>query len=596
MYKKRIALLSIFCVLLLGLILGQDTVKAFIKTQPVLTRTARKIMAMVKQLDRFRPNADSAKYDSNSSNSPDGVTSLFVDVTKIIGEYQPFYTGIGMGSFRNGSLKPYNKRFFDMLGDMNQKQRIFCYVNTKCIFVDHQTKGPIDDGGDVCTRTASGQLQYNWKIVDEVIDLFLENGLTPIISLTFMPEALAKDVNRKNPWNKGVISPPTDYNEWAELNYQTIHHLKQRYGKEEVCRWYFEVWNEPDLFQFFWIRHPDRDRFPNRGDNEEYFKLYDYAVDGALRAEPDINIGGPAMAGDMKLFLEPFLQHCFHETNYATGKKGTRVDFISRHLYGGMTRILDRYQKFIEMAKKSAGNSFDQLEILITETGPSHQPKAWLNNRYPAAWIAKEVAGMYHLNDSRGPEFLPDIMCYWTKPVVINFSTHFGLASALGSKWGPSPETMIKRPAFNGFEMVNQLEGKRLAIKGCKYGDTIHALAAQNDENTILLLVYHLNEHDRENTESRQFPVTITVNELDFDSGFLARYQVDQTHSNGFSAWTDAGSPISPTPAVLAEIQQQDDLLPIAVEEVQITNNSLEISLEIQANSVVLFKLIKSTY
>jgi xylan 1,4-beta-xylosidase len=71
---------------------------------------------------------------------------------------------------------------------------------------------------------------------------------------------------------------------------------------------------------------------------------------------------------------------------------------------------------------------------------------------------------------------------------------------------------------------------------------------------------------------------------------------VDQTHSNGFSAWKSVGSPISPTPEIVAQIQKQDDLLPLAVDEVQIANNALEISLELQANSVVLFKLIKNTF
>ena len=49
-------------------------------------------------------------------------------------------------------------------------------------------------------------------------------------------------------WWKGNITPPKDYARWEWFIEQYIRHVIERYGLEEVRRWYFEVWNEPDKF------------------------------------------------------------------------------------------------------------------------------------------------------------------------------------------------------------------------------------------------------------------------------------------------------------------------------------------------------------
>ena len=71
------------------------------------------------------------------------------------------------------------------------------------------------------------------------------------------------------------------------------------------------------------------------GSREEYFKLYDYAVDGVRRALPNARVGGPEVAGGPGgNFLREFLEHCAQGTNYVTGKIGSPLDFISFHAKG----------------------------------------------------------------------------------------------------------------------------------------------------------------------------------------------------------------------------------------------------------------------
>ena len=94
----------------------------------------------------------------------------------------------------------------------------------------------------------------------------------------------------------------------ANLSYQWAKHCVEKYGADEVNKWYWEVWNEPNIS--YW-----------HGTHEDYFKLYDYAVDGVRRALPSARVGGPEVAGGPGgNFLREFLDHCAHGTNYVTGK------------------------------------------------------------------------------------------------------------------------------------------------------------------------------------------------------------------------------------------------------------------------------------
>ena len=62
----------------------------------------------------------------------------------------------------------------------------------------------------------------------------------------FMPSALASG-SRTIFWWRGNVTPPKDYNKWADFIRAFATHLTERYGEDEVKTWYFEVWNEPNL-------------------------------------------------------------------------------------------------------------------------------------------------------------------------------------------------------------------------------------------------------------------------------------------------------------------------------------------------------------
>ena len=191
------------------------------------------------------------------------------------------------------------------------------------------------------TEDASGRPVYDWKIVDRILDTQLQAGAKPFVEIGFMPEAMSThpEPYRHN-WPKGKLEtgwayPPKDYAKWAELVRQWVLHSVERYGKKEVESWYWEVWNEPDIF--YWQGTPD-----------EYIKLYDFTADAVKRALPTARIGGPATTGPAQPkaaeFLRKFLEHCANGVNSATGKTGAPLDFITFHAKGAPKVVDGRVQ------------------------------------------------------------------------------------------------------------------------------------------------------------------------------------------------------------------------------------------------------------
>ena len=85
--------------------------------------------------------------------------------------------------------------------------------------------------------------------------------------------------------------------------------------------WRWEVWNEPNIG--YW-----------QGTPEEYHKLYDYSADAVKRALPDgahrrARLPPARAASSAAAFLRDFLEHVVRGKNYATGKIGSPLDYIT---------------------------------------------------------------------------------------------------------------------------------------------------------------------------------------------------------------------------------------------------------------------------
>ena len=106
---------------------------------------------------------------------------------------------------------------------------------------------------------------------------------------------------------RGNVTPPKDYEQWATLIRKLTAHWVDRYGAAEVRKWFFEVWNEPNL-KAFWT-----------GSQEDYFKLYRRTVTAIKSVDESLKVGGPATADNQ--WIPEFLDYC--------KKNALSVDFVS---------------------------------------------------------------------------------------------------------------------------------------------------------------------------------------------------------------------------------------------------------------------------
>jgi xylan 1,4-beta-xylosidase len=174
-------------------------------------------------------------------------------------------------------------------------------------------------------REVDGEPVHDFSKVDEVYDTILDIGLRPCVELGFMPRDLASDPDKTVFEYAGIISPPKDYDRWADLVSALVRHLIDRYGEDEVLGWDFEVWNEANLTVFWSSTRP------------EWMKLYDVTAHAVKRVDDRIAVGGPSSAAAG--WVDELLEHTKHS--------GSPVDFVTTHTYGNapldLRPTLERY-------------------------------------------------------------------------------------------------------------------------------------------------------------------------------------------------------------------------------------------------------------
>ncbi|MDP4189392.1 MAG: glycoside hydrolase, partial [Bacteroidota bacterium] len=171
---------------------------------------------------------------NNSNNNPDLKDRVIaVDFTKVKGPLnRMFKECIGAGRANEGLRADWQKQL--------------AYVKKECDFRYIRMHGLLTDDMGVYREDKKGKPEYNFQYIDVLYDYLQSIGMKPFVELGFMPNALASGT-KSIFWWKGNVTPPKDYDKWADLIRNLVRHFTERYGENEVKTWYFEVWNEPNL-------------------------------------------------------------------------------------------------------------------------------------------------------------------------------------------------------------------------------------------------------------------------------------------------------------------------------------------------------------
>jgi len=373
-----------------------------------------------------------------------------------------------------------------------------------------------DDVGTLVRE--DGGLVYSLFNADQIFDFLLSIDMRPFVELSFMPTAIASGGDTVFHY-RGNITPPKDYDSWETLIRKLADHWIERYGLAEVSRWFFEVWNEPNL-KAFWT-----------GSQADYFRLYAVTARALKQVHSSLRVGGPATADNA--WIPEFMTYC--EANAAP------VDFVSTHHYptDAFGKPGDDTTAQLAASKRSAlrdeaAKVHQQARgkpLYYTEWSTSSNPFDDLHDEpFAAAFIAKTVMEAHGLVDGYSYWTFSDLFeenYFSSKP----FHGGFGLLTIHG----------VPKPAYRAFELLHRLGDQIFPVVG--EHDTVDVWATRRGRTAQVLLTNGaLPRHPIRTEEVRL--------ELSGLTGVRSAHieRIDDDHSNARRAWLSMGQPGSLLP------------------------------------------------
>ncbi|PKQ45154.1 GH39 family glycosyl hydrolase [Confluentibacter flavum] len=500
-------------------------------------------------------------------------TKIDVELSKPIGEMRPYWSFFGYDEPNYTTQKDGQK----LLTELKELSPTTVYVRTHNLLTSKgNSKGYDLKWGftDAYKEDKKGNPIYNWMIVDSIIDTFIERGMKPLMEIGFMPKDLStKPEPYEHDWSNGGnlwtgwTYPPKDYNKWRELVFQWVKHSIERYGKEEVVSWLWQVWNEPDIA--YWS-----------GTFEEYCKMYDYAADGLKKACPECTIGGPHTTSPRNekayTYLTNFIEHCLRGKNYATGNIGTPLQYIGFHAKGSPEFVGDHIQMNMGVQLKDiqkafeAVNSFPELKnipIIIGECDPegcaacseTREPKyGYRNGTMYSSYTAASFARIYELMDQHKVNLKG----------AVSWSFEFE-----DQEWFAGFRDLathgVNKPVLNVFRMFGMMQGERVMVKsetalsayniisdGVREQNDIHAIASKEGDSAWIMV---WNYHD-DNVEGESANIELTVNNLEKNKVLIQHFRIDDEFSNSFETWKAMGKPQNVSEQQYSELEQAGQL------------------------------------
>ena len=292
---------------------------------------------------------------------------------------------------------------------------------------------------------------YNFTTVGKVFDAVLAANMVPYVELSFMPTRLASG-NRTYLQYSANVTPPKNITKWSTMIATFGQYLLSKYGENEISKWYFECWNEPDLvligpIKSFWT-----------GTMDDYYKLY-IATSNALKSVSHaFRVGGPATSN-----TSGYLTEFVHRVENASA-----VDFLSSHAYPNQK---DRAAFSNRIFEATAIASELQLPYVLSEFNDGLTHFCCHDTEYAAVFMLREAAAIQSggctlssvLCDASSTGQLKNAplgMSFWT------FSDVFEETAAVDTNAAKPPfhnafgmMTMqgIKKPIWRAMQMLNEL-------------------------------------------------------------------------------------------------------------------------------------------
>ncbi len=463
------------------------------------------------------------------ASKPATPVKLTVDINQVKGPMTPIWAWFGYDE-PNYTTAPNGKK---LLSDIAQLSPVPVYVRAHNLMTSGDGSHALKWGSTgMYTEDKDGKPIYNWTIVDQIFDTYIERKMKPPAQIGFMPEALSQRPQPyQHQWKPGVryeeimtgwATPPKDYDKWGPHTAGA--------GR----------------FMDDFLKHVLTEK--------------NYATG---------KIGAP---------LDFVAFHAKGAPKVVNGIVRMGMDTHFKRLDEGFA-IVEKYPQL------------KGIPVIIGESDPegcaacgmaTNPENAYRNGTLYSSYTAASIARETDLADRRGVNLIgavnwsfefEDQPWYGVNKPVLNVFRMFGMMRG-------------ERVAVGGDQAYDAASIKAGGVRGER--TDINALATR-DKSSVAVMVW--NYHDDDIIDAGA-PVSLQIAGIPAKQVTMRHYRVDNELSNSYTAWKRMGSPASPSAAQIRQLQQASELAEVGkVQQFTVRDGKANIAMRLPRQAVSLVTL-----
>jgi xylan 1,4-beta-xylosidase len=308
--------------------------------------------------------------------------------------------------------------------------------------------------------------------------------------------------------------------------------------------------------------------------------------------------------------LHDFLEHCAHGKNFANGKTGTRLDFVSFHPKGSPKWLGDHVQMGISKQLAAVDEGFSIVAsfpewkatpIILGESDPEgcaacsaqeNPQNGYRNGPLYASYTAEVLSRIQTLAVQRGVQIR----------AAVNWSFEFEDQPPFAG-FREMATNGIDKPVLNVFRMMGLLGGERVSAESSAALSTDEVLktgvrgpadvsaVATRKSNEVDVLAWNYHDDD---LAAPGAPIELKIDGIPSTAKrpLVEHFRIDAAHSNAFEVWKAMGSPahLSEEQSRTLEAAGQLQLLS-SPEWVTATNGALTLKFDLPRQAVSLIRV-----
>ncbi|MBQ9023234.1 MAG: helix-turn-helix domain-containing protein [Eubacterium sp.] len=334
-----------------------------------------------------------------------------------------------------------------------QYVRIWNVFSERLMITDGKTKG-----------------SYNFDMLDQVFDFLVKNRLKPYLDLGRKPNVIIRSDHNVVHYEEEQI-PFASREIWEDFLKRFIRHLTDRYGREEVSEWIFELSRDGS--------HPDKGYY--QAEQFDYFSAYRYAYRLIKKMIPGARVGGLSgiILSDWA-YLADFYGKCVEENCIPDFASFLLYPYIPYEDERGERRkrvspdITTESSQIHQMKKLLKQTGLEGCRLYISEFNNSVSNRNLLNDGcFRGAYLCRKLSEISQE---------ADLICLMAGSDWIN--SYFDFNGVANGGVGLLTKDTICKPAYYAMFFMNML-GNHVIGRGDDY------IATKDDAGDYYILCYN---------------------------------------------------------------------------------------------------------